>query len=366
MRHTSTLRLMFACAIAGAGATALYACSSKDEPAPVDGTDGSVTNPPPPDPPKPPPTDSGGGGGDSGDNDSGPPPRTCTVNPIVDGGVPREIAQGDFLDGPHWVPSLGLVMSEYNQSRIVRVGPDGGALQQVRVLAQGETVGNSANAKEIVSAAVNPSRILFTPIPDAGADARAPFSPDGGQAPNDLVVSSTGNMYITDPAYQTGGATFTHVFRVAPNGATSVVQRFIAAGPLPLPRPNGIALSPDEKSLYVSITEPKRIVKYPVAADGTTGAGTDFVVAANITMDPDGLAVDVGGNVYVAESAPRGGGNPNRGMIEIFKPDGTKWGSIPVAGERPTGLAFGNDDKTLYITTERSLLVVGVACEGVR
>ncbi|MCA9584884.1 MAG: SMP-30/gluconolactonase/LRE family protein [Myxococcales bacterium] len=367
MRHSSRLRVLFAVTVTAAAATYLYACSSSDPAPAIDDTPETGTpDPPNPDPPKP-PADGGGGGDDAGDLDA-TAPKTCTVNPIIDGGAPREIARGQFLDGPHWVDALGgLVMSEFNTATIVRVGPDGGALTNVRApFGNGQPIGNSALKDYLVTAAVQPSRLILTALPDAGDGGRVPILPDGGQAPNDLVISSSGNMYVTDPAYQAANPQRTSVLRVSPTGVTSLVQSFIAAGPLPLPRPNGIALSPDEKTLYVSITEPKRIIAYPVNADGSTGAGKDLVAAADLDLAPDGLAVDVGGNIYVAEAVAQGGGNPNRGVIEVFKPDGKKWGAIPIAGQRPTGLAFGADNKTLYVTTERNLLVLSVACEGIR
>jgi gluconolactonase len=165
-------------------------------------------------------------------------------------------------------------------------------------------------------------------------------------SPNDVIVRSDGMIWFTDPDYGVGGAkeqTFNGVYRVdLQNQITLVSDK--------LQLPNGIALSPDEKTLYVADNGAGKILAYPVAPDGTTGAPKDF---APVTA-PDGITIDDAGNVYSSSS----------NGVQVFRPDGTKLGSIPVA-EQPANVAFGGPDrKTLFITARTGLYSVKLNVPG--
>ena len=119
-----------------------------------------------------------------------------------------------------------------------------------------------------------------------------------------------------------------------------------------LEQPNGIALSPDHATLYVTDTQAGVVMQYPVNAGGTTGAG---VVLANVAQ-PDGMTVDVNGNLYVAGSAG----------VSVLDPDGGSWGTIGGLPEAATNVAFGGADrKSLYITTPGAVHRVALAVPGV-
>jgi gluconolactonase len=103
--------------------------------------------------------------------------------------------------------------------------------------------------------------------------------------------------------------------------------------------PNGIAVSKDGTTLFVSLTGENQIVKIGLKADGSAvGAPTVFAATGD---SPDGLAVDGVGNVYVATNAG----------VEAYSASGTKWGALPLpSGQVPTSLAFGGaDSKTLFV-----------------
>jgi gluconolactonase len=189
-------------------------------------------------------------------------------------------------------------------------------------------------------------------------------------SPNDLVYRSDGSLYFTDPPYglrtqkdddpdkQLG---INGVYRLA-NALDQRPGEIPARGQLQLlitdlPRPNGLAFSPDEKYLYVDNTEPEKLwMRYRVEADGTL---TDGEVFFDATLDsrpglPDGMKVDEEGNVY--------GTGP--GGILIFSSEGRHLGTI-LTPEKASNLAWGGTDrKTLYITASTSLYRVTLDVAG--
>ena len=189
-------------------------------------------------------------------------------------------------------------------------------------------------------------------------------------SPNDLVYRSDGSLYFTDPPYglRKQNDSDPHkelkvngVYRI-PNaleqkpGAPpdrAALQLLISD----LPRPNGIAFSPDEKYLYVDNSEPKKQWwSYRVLPDGKV---TDARLLFDATSDPriggpDGMKVDEQGNIY---SAGPGG-------VWIFSPEGKHLGTI-VMPERTANLAWGPPDrKTLYIVASTSIYRVRLNISG--
>ena len=184
---------------------------------------------------------------------------------------------------------------------------------------------------------------------ETGATFTTIVSTFGGKklnSPNDVIVRSDGMIWFTDPDYGVGGAkeqTFNGVYRVdLQNQITLVSDK--------LQLPNGIALSPDEKTLYVADNGAGKILAYPVAPDGSTGTPASFCNVAQ----PDGITVDDAGNVYSSSTSG----------VEVFAPSGTKLGSIPVA-EQPANVAFGGPDRrTLFITARKGRYSVKLNVPG--
>lgn len=193
-------------------------------------------------------------------------------------------------------------------------------------------------------------------------DGRIEILPDSFQgkrlnSPNDLAVRSDGTIWFTDPAYGpvAGGKELdgNYVFRIDPrSGEVSIASK-------ELTMPNGICLSPGEKTLYVGQGGAGRYIKrFKIHEDGTLAAGEVLCVIEGGV--PDGLKCDRDGNLYVAGT----------GGVQIFAPDGQPVATIrvpPTAAERPrvTNLCFGGEGgKVLFITARSSLFRIGLKVAG--
>lgn len=176
-------------------------------------------------------------------------------------------------------------------------------------------------------------------------------------SPNDLVYKSDGSLYFTDPPYgllkqdddPAKELKFNGVFRYKDGKLTLLVKD--------LARPNGIALSPDGKILYVSNSDEKQKIwmRYALADDGTVSNGRIFA-SAMISEEPgvpDGMKVDSQGNVY--------GAGP--GGVWVFSPAGIHLGIIKTP-ETPSNVGWGDDGKSLYITATTGIYRVKLSVSG--
>ena len=176
--------------------------------------------------------------------------------------------------------------------------------------------------------------------------------------PNDVVVKSDGSIYFTDPwtlpsAPEQWDLTFAGVYRVSADLGTMtlLVDNFVT--------PNGIAFTPNESVLYVNDSRRAHIRAFDLLPNGTLAKQSDRVFADLSGSEPgvpDGMKVDVEGNVYC--------GGP--GGIWIIDPRGKKLGRIVHGAPATTNIAFGGDDwKTLFFTTRTQLGSVRLKISGV-
>jgi gluconolactonase len=171
--------------------------------------------------------------------------------------------------------------------------------------------------------------------------------------PNDVVCKSDGSIYFTDPGLRVPLAerelTYAGVYRIAPDGAQSLVADF--------EYPNGLAFSPDERLLYVANTRWAQYI-HVVELD-VSGKMIRRRIFADMSSDetdsvPDGMKVDVEGRVYCT----------GPGGTWVFAPDGTRLGIIRTP-EVPANLAFGGPDlKTLFFTARTSVYTLRVKVPG--
>jgi gluconolactonase len=199
------------------------------------------------------------------------------------------------------------------------------------------------------------------------------MDPDGGKrtlvdnylgkrlnSPNDGVLHSSGALYFTDPPYGLPKQAedprreldFCGVYRLALDGQLTLLTKEMT-------RPNGIAFSPDEKTLYVANSDPKKAVwmAYPVKPDGTIGPGRVFAdvtsMAGKFPGLPDGMKVDQAGNLWAT----------GPGGVHIYSADGTRLGRLDT-GEATANVAWGDDGSTLYITADMYICRIKTKTKG--
>jgi gluconolactonase len=180
-------------------------------------------------------------------------------------------------------------------------------------------------------------------------------------SPNDVVVKSDGTIWFTDPDYGTrlhipDGAkkqAGDFVFRIDPVSGT------LSAVATDFDKPNGLAFSPDERVLYVAdsaitdgLGKNSHIRRFDLNAYGSLSGGEVFATTIGV---PDGMRVDVEGNVWASAGA----------KIDVYAPDGSLLGQIVDFPAPVTNLTFGGRDRDrIFVTAGGSLFAVGVAVEG--
>ncbi|MDA1226474.1 MAG: SMP-30/gluconolactonase/LRE family protein [Chloroflexi bacterium] len=173
--------------------------------------------------------------------------------------------------------------------------------------------------------------------------------------PNDAVVKSDGCIYFSDPGAPDAGLDldFSGVYRVTPDLGTQtlLIGDFIV--------PNGLAFSPDESSLYINDTRRRHIRAFDMQPNGMLALATDRVFC-DLSGDrpgvPDGMKVDVEGNVYCGGS----------GGIWVMDPTGKHLGTVVHGEDTTTNMAWGGDDwTTLFYTTWRTMGRIQMKIPGI-
>jgi gluconolactonase len=180
-------------------------------------------------------------------------------------------------------------------------------------------------------------------------------------SPNDMAVRKNGDIYFTDPPYGLEKLNdsplkempFNGVYRLAANGEVSALVKDVAW-------PNGIAFSPDEKALYVAVSDGKKphIMAYDVKADGGVENGRVFFDATTARKDGDkgscdGLKVDAQGNLWAT----------GPGGVLVISSQGKLLGRV-LTNQATGNCCWGDDGSTLYITADMFLVRVKTKTKG--
>ena len=302
------------------------------------------------------------------------------LDALIPAGAKMEVLAGgfDWTEGPLWIKDGGyLLFSVIPPNKVVKWKEGVGASIYLRPsgLTTGQDVRSEPGSNGLL---LDPQgRLVLCQHGDRRmARMNAPLSApkpdfatiadkhDGKRlnSPNDAVYHSSGALYFTDPPYglakrmedPTKEIPYQGVYRVTPDGAITLLTKEVT-------RPNGIAFSPDEKTLYVASSDPAKAVwhAFQVNPDGTLGAGRIFAdftsQVGKVKGLPDGLKVDEQGNLFAT----------GPGGVVIFAPDGTHLGTL-ATGQATSNCAWGDDGSTLYITADQYLVRIRTSTKGNR
>ena len=296
------------------------------------------------------------------------------LDPALDALIPRDavvekLAGGfTFIEGPVWRPNGVLWFSDVVGNVVRQWSPDGKVIEILRPggydghsLPAGGFNGPNGSTRSTDGSVVLcqhgnrrivriDSKMNITTVVDN-------FEGKKLNAPNDLVYRSDGSLYFTDPPYglpkgdddPAKELPFNGVFKLS-NGTLHVLVKDMT-------RPNGLAFSPDEKTLYVANSDEndRMWMRFDVNADGTLRNGRVFADVSAEREDglPDGMKIDSLGNIWAT----------GPGGLWVFTPEGKHLGTIKLP-EQPANCAWGEDGKTLFMTAVTGLYRVRTSVAG--
>lgn len=295
---------------------------------------------------------------------------------LIDKEAKIEVLGEGFVwsEGPVWIKNGGYLLFSDVPANTVYKWKAGEKITEflkpsgyTGIMPYGDEPGSNGltinNLGQLVSCEHGDRRISAMPLDIGGKRTLADnFQGKRFNSPNDIVQKSNGDYYFTDPPYgmpkkendPSRETPLFGVYRIGKNGVVSLIIK-------DLTRPNGLAFSPDEKTLYVAQSDPDRayLMSYPVLADGKVGKGKILFDATPMVKEglkglPDGLKIDKKGNIFTT----------GPGGVLVISPAGKLLGRIET-GEATANCAFGNDGSTLYITADMYLLRLQTKTVGV-
>lgn len=245
------------------------------------------------------------------------------------------LATDSFLEGPVFDAAGNLYVTDIPFGRIFRIDPQG----QWALVAQWDGEPNGAKFLNEHELLVTDYRHGLVAV-DVRSGTVRPYlarrNSERFKGVNDLVFDSQGNLYFTDQG-QTGLHDPTgRLYRLRPDGRLDLLLANV-------PSPNGVALSPDERVLYLGVTRGNQVWRVPLLDDGSVSK-VSALFTSHGPSGPDGLAVDAAGRVLVA--------NPGLGRVWVLNAQAEPELVLrSCAGLSLTNLAFGGPDRqTLYCT----------------
>lgn len=252
-----------------------------------------------------------------------------------------------FGEGPAWSPEGFLLFSDTVTNQLHKFVPGKG--DSVVTEVAGGPIGNAFDAQgRRYTCEFRERRVTRTAKNGKIEILASRFEGKRFNAPNDLALRRDGQLYFTDPAFgdqqDRRELDFYGIFHVTPKGAIEAVARWKT-------RPNGIALSPSGRILYVADSDARSIHAFDLDHNGE--ASNERTAIDKIDGVPDGLRTDEKGNLYVAAKA-----------VFVYSPEARLLGTIPLT-ETPSNLAFGDPDlETLFITARNMVYRVRIGVKG--
>jgi len=265
--------------------------------------------------------------------------------------VPAEpweaIATGlQFTEGPVWHAGGYLLFSDINASRIYRWHD--GELDIYRA-PSGQSNGLTLDEAMRLVACEHENRRVSREAEGRVEALATHYEGHRLNSPNDVVVRSDGRVFFTDPPYGIGEEQrelpYNGVFTIAPDGDLELLAT-------DFDRPNGLAFSPDEGTLYIADTSRHHVRAFDVGADGGLSGGRVFAEVREGGR-PDGMKVDREGRLWVCAAG-----------IEVFAADGRPLGLIDVP-QRPANCAWGEGGGTLFVCARTAVYRLRTSVAGI-
>jgi gluconolactonase len=261
--------------------------------------------------------------------------------------IERIAAGHKFTEGPVWSREGFLLFSDVPQDLILQWTP-GKGVSRFRESSNGAN-GNTFDAQGRLYSCESRTRRVVRMDRKGQLEVLAErFEGKRLNAPNDIVVRRDGHVYFTDPAFgaqqDTRELDFFGVYHITPRGEIEAIARWKT-------RPNGVALSPDGRILYVTNSDERDVYAFDLDRQGR--AANPRVVVSGIDGVPDGMAVDEKGNLYVTARA-----------LFVYTPQGKLLATIEMP-ETPSNCAFGDPDfGALYVTARSSVYRIRLDVKG--
>ena len=295
---------------------------------------------------------------------------------ISPGAKMEKLAEGfEWCEGPVWSKEGGfLLFSDIPRNSVMKWKDGDGVSLYMKpsgftgIVDYGREPGSNANtfdAQGRLTQCEHGDRRISVLTKDGGKRTLADsYQGKRLNSPNDLCFDSKGNLYFTDPIYglpdhekdRRRELDFCGVYRLSKDGKLTLLTKDMT-------RPNGLALSPDEKKLYVANSDgPERAIwmEFNLKPDGSVDKGKVFFDASAWAKsgkigNPDGMKIDKDGNLWAT----------GPGGLHIFTPDGTHLGTIsPDSTDPISNCAWGNDGSTLYMTVNKTVARIKTNTKG--
>jgi len=259
----------------------------------------------------------------------------------------KVVSNLQFADGLVWARAGFLVVAEVRQNKVLRfdtsdtpkvIRENDGGVSGVAYDEQGRLYMCESTARRV-------SRLdVKGKLETLAAD----YQGKKFNAPNDIVVRKDGHVWFTDPAFGSQAdqreLDFYGVFHVSPKGELDVAAKWQT-------RPNGVALAPDGKTLYVADSDRHAVVAFDIGKTGETANPRDIV--KDIAGVPGGIRTDIDGRIYVAALG-----------VAIYTPQGKRERTL-IQDTRCSNCAFGEGDfKSLFITARSQIYRVKLPVAG--
>jgi gluconolactonase len=303
--------------------------------------------------------------------------------PVATNAALKEEGKVAFTEGPAWHPTGNVYFSDIANNRIMRRDPKGvvhtfrtpsGRTNGLVFDLEGRLIcceGGGAESNRRVTRLEHDGTITVL---------AEEFEGNRLNSPNDCTIDKQGRIYFSDPRYRNpvglaqfdkAGRRIEGVYRIDGIGK---VARILTHE---ISRPNGLAISPDQKHLFVAEhvndgngAQNRKLWRFDLKPDGTIGKNSQKLLFDwGTDRGPDGMAIDTNSNVYVTAGfnfpAPGQTVKKYKAGVYVISPDGKLLQVIPVPIDMITNCAFGGSDlKTLFITSGHKLWSVPTQSTG--